>query len=183
MVALGYSELSSAVDGIGYAYGAAGCHGMLCGALVVDPALSPDAWWPEIVEDSRATDALGWETKQLLIRTCEMIRQQFADPQCGFTLLLPDDDTPLKERIQAVAQWCDGFLFGLALLGLRFDNALSSIGREILQDFTEMTRIYIDRVSDENDEFAYAEIVEHLRVSVLILVDDLHAPEVSAGKQ
>ena len=32
--------------------------------------------------------------------------------------LLPCDDTPLSQRVQALGGWCEGFLFGAGLTGI-----------------------------------------------------------------
>ena len=44
----------------------------------------------------------------------ESVRQQMTDPVLGLELLVPDEESiDLSTRVNSLAGWCDGFLFGL----------------------------------------------------------------------
>ena len=81
--------------------------------------------------------------------------------------------TPLHERSDALSDWCTGFLFGLGLAGKDVTEVLSDDAREVVADLTEFTRLDTEEESGEGAEKAFAEIVEYLRVGVLLIYEEL----------
>lgn len=179
---LRYSEMNAALQRINYVHGASGCHGMFCGVLVVDSTFPFSICLEEVLTNIDSTDIFGVEEKRILLHAFEVTRTQLLDPGLGFSLLLPRDDAALEHRVQAVAQWCDGFLFGMALSGVSAETELSQDSCEILKDIAAMARLGVSQAHDENDELAYVEIVEYLRVGALIMMDELHALELPSRK-
>ncbi len=105
---------------------------------------------------------------------------QFDDEEFGFTLWLPDDDEPLEERTVALARWCSGFLAGLGSGGQL--DALSEEAREAIGDLQDIARAELsappgDGPESEEDETAFAEIVEYVRVVALVLREDFRGPQ------
>lgn len=88
-------------------------------------------------------------------------------------LLLPDDEQPLKLRIQAVAAWAQGFLAGLGEGGFSLDK--NKDVQEILEDFQAIAQLQEpeDEQSEESDEKAFFEIVEYIRMAVLSFYTDV----------
>jgi uncharacterized protein YgfB (UPF0149 family) len=88
--------------------------------------------------------------------------------------LLPDDDTPLAMRADALSQWCQGFLYGLGS-GTTGDPAEVSVeAAEIIRDFTEITQVGVDADEQtEDNEVAFAEVLEFVRVGVQLLFVEL----------
>ena len=92
----------------------------------------------------------------------------------SFSLLLPDDDAPLSVRTDALSQWCGGFLYGLALGGFREDVEMPGNVSEVMKDFYEISHArFAYEATDDADEAAYMEIVEYVRMSVLLLHEEL----------
>lgn len=105
---------------------------------------------------------------------------RLADPELGLALLLPDDDRPLRERAAALCDWVRGFLYALGLLGLT-DRDLSAETREVIADFSQITRMDLDALpdgrpdalaDDEPHEAALTEIAEFVSVAALLLRED-----------
>ena len=112
------------------------------------------------------------------------IVRQFHDDALGFVLLLPADDEPLAQRTDALGHWCSGFLYGLALGGIREDAELPDTVSEIMKDFYEISHArFAYEVTDDADEEAYMEIVEYVRMSVLLLHAELQPMPASARLQ
>ncbi len=149
---------------------AAECHGLLCGLLCAPEDSPEEAWFREICEDVEARPEL---LAVLRAAREDAVRQLFGG-RLEFTPLLPGDEEALAARSTALGTWCDGFLMGLALGGLRDWEALSEEAREIVSDFSELTRIETAPQPDEAGEAAYAELVEYVRVGVLLLNEELH---------
>jgi uncharacterized protein YgfB (UPF0149 family) len=168
---LGSTELDAA--------GLAESHGLLCGLvcrescgnagdylrqlaamrLVIDP---DDALHAALTEAWRSTIA------------------QFDDDEFAFSLWLPDDEEPLEERAVALARWCSGFLAGIGSGGQL--DALSQEAREAIGDLQEIARAELsapvgDEKENEEDEAAYTEIVEYVRVVALVLREDFRGPQ------
>ncbi len=106
--------------------------------------------------------------------------------RCGrtrweFLPLLPDDDASLTLRTDALAQWAQGFLYGLATGDIGRNPALPGTVKEILGDFAEISRATLstdvdsadEGVGDEADEEAYVELHEFMRAGAQLVYDEL----------
>jgi uncharacterized protein YgfB (UPF0149 family) len=142
-------------------------HGALCGWMAGGGADTPD-WLAKVMVDDQVPHATEGGALQLLHAVS---RRQFEDRDFGFALLLPDDDASLAERSEALFDWCRGFLGGFGLAAGK-DPPLSGEGREALEDLARLAAATPGAEGDEEDETAYAEIVEFVRVAVLLLHGD-----------
>jgi uncharacterized protein len=102
----------------------------------------------------------------------------FDDPELRFEPLLPDMDTSLDTRADALVEWCRGFLGGLGLAGVSKLQGLSADAAEILHDLGTIAGSRFDYDDAEEDENALAEVIEFIRVGVLLL----HAELATAGR-
>jgi uncharacterized protein YgfB (UPF0149 family) len=104
-------------------------------------------------------------------------RAQLADEDMGLALWLPDDSEILEERTMALAQWCRGFLAGLGSDDESLD-AMSEEANEALDDIQQISAAeVVDTEESEDDENAFAEIVEYIRVAVLVIREDFRGPD------
>ena len=141
-------------------------HGQVTGLWCRSGQLPHDLGIPDA-----SPDVSGWDELRGL---AGQIWRQLDDPECGYNLLLPDDDAGLAMRVDAMAEWCAGLLFGLAYAGeLDLDNASDAVC-EAIEDLTEISRIELSPEGGEEDEQAFAEIVEYLRVLAQTLYVELH---------
>ena len=73
-------------------------------------------------------------------------------------------------RTSALAEWCQGFLYGLGAGNIPDASRLPGEVGEIVRDFAEITRAGVDGAeTEESNESAYAELVEFVRVGVQLL--------------
>lgn len=142
-------------------------HGALCGWMAGGGADTPD-WLAQVLVDDQAPRVPEGGALDTLHAVS---RSQFEDRDFGFALLLPDDDAPLSERSEALFDWCRGFLGGFGLAGGK-DPPLSEEGREALDDLARLAAATPEPDGDEEDEAAYAEIEEFVRVAALLLHGD-----------
>ncbi|NIR28089.1 MAG: UPF0149 family protein [Gammaproteobacteria bacterium] len=175
---LTYEDLERALERETVDTPAAECHGLLCGLLCGPEDTPEEAWFGEVCEDVEARP----ELLAVLRGTREDAVRQLFGGRMDFTPLLPGDEEALSARSTALGSWCDGFLVGLTLAGVRDWEALSDEAREIISDFSEFTRIEPEPQADEAGEAAYAELVEYVRVGVLLLNEELH-PFASHGSE
>lgn len=165
-----YAELSAMLARFGCGGDAAEYHGALCGALCVKPADDIDLL--ALLEGATST---GDEQAQAeLRRLCRQSLAALQDDNMAFAPLLPDDDAALLPRVQALADWCEGFLFGLATRANLDLDACSEDAREIIRDFAQFTRASVgDSDEAEIEETAYTELVEYIRVGAQLIYMEL----------
>lgn len=164
-----YQALGLALADAGAVEHVSEVHGTLCGVVCVVDDVPAEA----LVED---------EVAPLLRPTLDALRKStlegLFDPGMGFEPLLPGDArTPLAERVEALARWCAGFVYGVASRG-EFDlGALSSEVQEVVRDLTELSKVgWSEEDSDhEQGESDYAELVEYLRVGVQLVFLELRS--------
>ena len=149
-------------------------HGLLCGLLCAEPTLDCDRWLTlareELAEGMELTEAVC----DLLAKLLEFSAAQLNADDGSVTPLLPDDDAPLNRRADALGAWCQGLLYGLGLGEVERRGDLSAESQEFLRDTTEIAQVGFETdEGSEADETAYAEVVEYLRVGLLMILEDL----------
>jgi yecA family protein len=170
-----YLTLSTALDKLETEVTPSEVHGTLCGLLSANTGADAEIWqralWPELENN----DLLAKEACAVFEQAHEASRQQLNDPACEFHMLLPDDQDSLDQRVHALGDWCQGFLVGLALGGVKDFKPLPQDAREIAEDLVEIARAGTSYhlEGSEEDENAYAELVEYLRVGVLLINEEL----------
>jgi hypothetical protein len=150
-------------------------HGTICGLLCANTGATPDVWQASLWPHSDKGDLLASEARNTFNKLHDITRLQLNDPTCDFQLLLPDDDCSLDERVHALGDWCQGFLVGLTLGGIKDFSPLPDDAREIAEDLVEIARAGTSYHLEDNeeDEQAYFELVEYLRVGVLLINEEL----------
>ncbi len=200
--AVDFSEIDTVLERLGVIYAASEIHGVLCGLLCVKGYVSYDdwiallheeqkiqpRWFKEGISDDNPAglqpDAEETATSEwgLLQDLYDETLTQLNDDDYGFSLLLPDDEQPLRRRTEALVEWCDGFLFGLGAGEIKDFAQLPDDVNEISHDLAEISRAYHEDETTEADEVAYTELVEYVRVGVLVIYEALQVTrEARAG--
>lgn len=162
---------------------AAEAHGVLCGMYCASGNVSLESWLKQVFEVLDMDSTGIREASQLLVGLHENTRQQLNDTEALFELLLPADESSLVERTEALAEWCHGFIFGLAAGGLKRDAQLPADTAELLADMVAISRAGLDETqADETDEDAYMQLCEYVRMGVLLITEELQ-PVLPANKQ
>ncbi|MDX1610341.1 MAG: UPF0149 family protein [Halofilum sp. (in: g-proteobacteria)] len=139
---------------------ASGCHGLLCGLLAMHVP-EPRTEFARLALDAEAPP-------ELLGTLCDETLRQLDDPGFDFQLLLPDDEADLATRTRALADWCDGFVFGVGASGRRASD-LPEQSAEFLNDAMRIAEADVDAAGGETDEAALAELTEYVRVGVMLI--------------
>jgi uncharacterized protein len=149
---------------------AAEAHGTLAGCLCATSGYRFEDWLKEILPEGRAAPEAQASLQQLYAATADALVQ----PDMEFELWLPADTQPIDVRTAALAQWCQGFLYGLGAGGIPDPSQLPGDTGEVVRDFVEITRASVDaEQGEEANENAYAELVEFVRVGVQLLFEEL----------
>lgn len=180
-----YDALRESLSGSGTLVALSELHGGLCGALCAGGPSAAERWLDGFLADSDEADAAG--TRAVGVGLERAAWTSLADAELAFEPLLPSEEAPLEEQVQALALWCSGFLNGLGasapdLVGRNAkptDAAAAVVSAEvaeILADFAEMSRAGVDdedAADRDQADFALAELKEYVRVSVQIVFEQL----------
>ena len=171
-----YDELVRLLSAAGAVSGASEAHGLLSGMLCAGGKPADGVWQEYLLGEGNTLSTAARDCIGVLSGLQDEIVRQYADDGFGFALLLPDDEVPLGERTRELGRWCAGFLFGLALGGIRQDAAIPDTASEVIKDFYEISHAdFVAESTDDAQEAAYMEIVEYIRMSVLLLYTELRS--------
>jgi uncharacterized protein YgfB (UPF0149 family) len=149
-------------------------HGLAAGMLCIEPRAEVANWLAELFsediilveEDKAILDALFEQTRQLLNDN---------DDSFSFDLFLPNEDGLLKEQLDAISSWCNGFLFGIGYS--HSSTNWPGETEEIMKDIVEFTKMDTE-IGDDMDEgeiddheASLIEIQEYIRMAVMIVRD------------
>ena len=165
-----YSEIERVLSDERSLADAAEAHGTLTGCLCAAIGYRFEDWLLEILPEGRAQPLSRETLRDLYMHTAGALE----GPEMQFELLLPGDAQSIDIRTAALAQWCQGFLYGLGTSVVQDESGLPGDIGEIVRDLTEITHVAVDsRQSEESNESAYAELVEFVRVGVQLVFDEL----------
>jgi uncharacterized protein len=171
MLQVTFPEIARVLETLSATVPAAESHGCLCGALCTMHQYPLDRWLEEIIPDGEEADE--GERRALDLLFADTLSALRGD-QMAFAPLLPDDDAPLAQRAVALSQWCQGFLYGFGSGGAVKADDLPPNVEEILRDLTHIGRATVDvGENGEEEEEAYAEVVEYVRAGVQLIHDEL----------
>lgn len=181
-----FDDIERLLTVAGSAWDAAEAHGAFCGMSCLAGAGAIEGWVNELLSEADSNDVLAAECAQVLKQLAAQTLLSLEAGDMRFRLLLPPDDEPLSDRTAGLADWCHGFMHGLATSGgadegPQADALDGAIPSEILQDFNEITRAGVDEDEGEESEQAYAELVEYVRVSAQLVYDETTALRLSGA--
>ena len=172
-----FDVLDSALRRCGASWDAAQSHGLLTSRLATAGVPAGPDWLLQVLEGTDEANALRVECQRALDRLYQATYWQLSERLSEFEPLLPDDETDVSLRTEALAHWCEGFLHGLVSVKnsepLRERLATEPLS-DIIKDLLQITRAGLDEESDEEDnEAAYVELVEYVRVAAQLCYEEL----------
>ena len=172
-----YDTLEDSLGRCGASWDAAQTHGLLTGRLAIAGVPAGPEWLLQVMEGVDESNALRNECQKHLDTLYQSTFWQLSERLSEFEPLLPSDEDDVTVRIVALAHWCEGFLHGL--VSAKHSDALKErLGSEplsdIIKDMLQITRAGLDEESDEEEnESAYVELVEYLRVTAQLCYEEL----------
>ena len=163
-----YEEIASILSAANTPFSAGYIHGRMSGLLCSDARQLP-VLWETFLSDMELDDELV--QNELLSKLFVFTATHLEEGPGAMEILLPDDEAPLSERLSAISEWCDGFLEGIALenQALQLD-----IVQEVLADLAKIKEVAVKTKSTKENETAYTEVVEFIRVAVLLVHAECH---------
>ena len=170
-----YTELQSALGDDAEFCLAEQWHGLLCGLLCSGRPVSTGLLQQLMMDSAGLDHEIPDPCRPILEKLLRETGLQLAEGQFNFTLLLPEDDDGLVRRTQALGDWCEAFLFGLSAGGLNSETELTPEIDEFIADIAEISRVeFDDETAGEADEYRYNELVEYVRLGVLLINDEFN---------
>jgi yecA family protein len=176
-------QLEDMLFNVDAALGATESHGALCGMLCAQGATEASQWMLCVLGEHEETSKALQQAGKKLMQIHQISVEQMNDTEADFELMLPDDDEPLEMRIEALGAWCQGFVYGLAVGGIKEDTELPEDSKELITDILEISRagyvadneaeLATDEGSSEEDEVAFMEVSEYVRMGVLLFYEEL----------
>lgn len=157
--ASGWTEWEGRFSKVSELSGASELHGLLTGIVVVSDPPTGVQW--QAILARIGFEPLPDDALRLLTEEAEEAAAALADDNLDYAPLLPDDDHPLIERVEALASWSSGVLLGFGLTGgkIRKDEA------DILRSLSDVAGLlYNDEDDDEEGEESYTDLVEFARL-------------------
>ena len=171
-----YPEMDARLRDSRFGSGAAEAHGMLCALACRD--VQPDQ--RDVVTRLFAVEDDTDLT--LLTGLFELVYRDLNSPGFEFDLLLPDDDSEFALRLEAVSNWCGGFMQGLLHDGGDVLAGMDEETREAVDDISDISALDIHVPQPQDGERELAEIIEFLRVAAQLVYEALSsAPGPGAG--
>lgn len=170
-------DLSAALERLDVPLGVAEAQGLACGLLCSRPASNAKSrWFSELLDAAALVPEALAERATDLRALDDWFGAELAalnDAELDFALALPDDEQPLGRRVDALGEFCAGFVYGVGIgVAARGNPPLPEDTRELLEDFMAIDGA--DGAGEGGaDEAAFVELVEYVRVGVLLVNEEL----------
>lgn len=173
-----YDSLAELLGQFGFAMTVAELHGGLCGIFCAGGRDAAPAWLAGLLDESDADEEVLAEFAGLLETFSEKVWMSLRGHSFEFSPLLPDDESGIDNRAEALGLWCHGFLAGLVIGGMDFSSnnpPLKDELAELVHDFAQISRAGADTAVDddpEETEGSFTELVEYVRVGAQYFFDE-----------
>lgn len=170
-----YNDLMLALNSTALKLHPSQAHGLICGILCGNP--SSHAAWEQLITGGSE----NVQTHEILQTLYQFSANQLQEFLFDFEMVLPEDGEALPVRAEAMTLWCQGMLTGLKIVQVPIADREPSEFTEAIDDLIEIAKMnYEDVVASEEDEAAYTELVEYVRMAVIFIYQDLHEGQVQA---
>lgn len=168
------AEFNKIIQQIGSLSNASEAHGMLCGLLLLKTTRTKEIWYSQLISDYQPSERIDLNVEFAINRIYDFAQSQFKSDDFVFEMLLPADDTPLEERTDALASWCQGFLFGIGLTGFMDELKKTDTEQHLeildyLKDLYEISKAVVSSEEGEDDEQFFCDLTEYVRIGVMLI--------------
>jgi yecA family protein len=156
-------------------------HGIMCGYLCAGAASEGESYLRALTPN-RKDEAIR-AAALAIFEVYTISQHQLVNFDFEFQLFLPDDHEPLAERARAFSEWCEGFMQGMTISGIGYEQFQEEESQEALQHIQEFAELEYEslQVDEDEDERALMEVSEYARMAVLRLYGDLIANDDEHG--
>ncbi|ABM00927.1 UPF0149 family protein [Shewanella amazonensis] len=141
-------------------------HGAMVGLIAGGVEQGRGAWLKPLLELMNDGQSIPAELQALVEELFVDTQARLGEIDFGFMPLLPEEEEPLCDRVEALSLWVQSFLAGLAIIQPGLNQASEDV-REVIADLAAVAQVEIDVVDDEESETAYVEILEFVRMAAI----------------
>lgn len=163
-------------------------HGLLCGLICNTLEKKPvDKRFWEISElTAKNVDEKKLERhKRTLSQMLKISRRQLKEMDFNFELMLTEEGMSLVDRVNELSSWCGGFVAGLGqdMIEAEKKKKHSPEFGEAIEKLIETAGISYTATEEatEEDEGHFVDVIEFIRVAVLLVASELVAEEFSGS--
>jgi uncharacterized protein len=151
-------------------------HGLISGVLCGNEKNNA---WQKLINAQQSA-----EINDLLRVVYDVSEKKLKEFLFDYELILPEDSQTLPLRAEALTLWCQGFITGLKYVNANIAQHNSNEMTEALNDIIEIAKMHYEDVSEnEEDESAYVELVEYVRMAVIFLYQELHDSQQAVNQE
>ncbi len=147
---------------------AAEFQGILAGMISAGLTAENQKWLPTLLEVANQGNPLPEVALGQLKSLFEQSLLAFEQQDLLAPLLLPGDDYPLVDRLEALSLWCQGYLLGFGLQ-LGKQSAENKEVAESLNDISQISQLEVAADDSEDSQSALLTVVEHIKVAVKVI--------------
>jgi uncharacterized protein len=105
------------------------------------------------------------------------VAERLAAGAFEFPLMLPEDEAGISAGTEALGQWCDGFVFGIAQgQAGRADGGLPGPVAEVVRDMMAISEAEPGGDLPEDELRALVELQEYVKVAAQLVYEELNPP-------
>ncbi|WP_159565913.1 YecA family protein [Budvicia diplopodorum] len=136
--------------------------GMVCGG-------SHDSSWTVLLHDLTNEGIAFSQTLAVPVQQLyEQTKRALEEDGFSFQMLLPDDNAPLFERVDALSGWVNHFLLGLGVLQPKLAQVKDEVG-EAIDDLRNIGQLGYDEEEDPEElEQSLEEVSEYVRMAAML---------------
>ncbi|MFY0663416.1 MAG: UPF0149 family protein [Natronospirillum sp.] len=138
-------------------------HGSLVARLVSGLRLERAAWLATAQEQLEIDAELTEEHAAVLHQLYDQTLGDLSNDAFRLRLVLPSEDAALADRLEALSDWCAGFVSTLGVTGQL--SAPDGEDEELLEDLIAIAQLDVESESDAEAEEDYAALTEHVRLA------------------
>ena len=153
-------------------------HGMMTAMLCV--GMHPWQQIGELMQTDIPELAQQGVLSELFNTLLSSTQSELEDANKSLRLMLPKDDETVSVRVEAVSSWCEGFLEGIARSNVSVQLINDPVVKEVLADFDQIKDVSVDVDDSEESEKDLMEIIEFIRVSILLIYGQAKETQLNA---
>jgi uncharacterized protein YgfB (UPF0149 family) len=143
-------------------------HGILCGQLCAGSPLTGLGWLKQYLP-MLGVKREPWDALQQRFHAVRLLSEQaLKSDELSFQPLLPDDEETIEDRLNALSEWCSGFMAGFGSIQLQSQALPEDVGT-LLRDLQSISDVDVGSANEEGEEGEsdYFEVVEYVRMAVI----------------
>lgn len=179
---LSYKAFTSMLQQHNIIVSASEVQGILCGMLAGGMNIDDQEWIQALSDFIHQGESMAPEAQKGIEQMFDKVCQELIEADFALVMCLPDDDTSINERGEALVNWVHGFLLGF---GLHQDDLTkcSAEAKEALEDFSQIAKLDEKMEEGEESEQAFFEVIEYVRISTMLCFNELGKSLIDSRQQ